>query len=347
MPIRRSSKILFVVGVLLIAAAAGIRFLLVPSATKLPTDLDSTAQYTGTADLLNAQALESGDIANAIARDVPVTIDRHIYVSNSTGDTAITHDDTTLNTPSGAIPNNHTYALDRTTLDSAPAPSGEAVEDHSGLTISLPLHPAASSDYQFYDTATRTTVPVTYVDSSAVSGRDVHNYTVDARGPLADTTVAASLPPALPKSLLTSILPLLPANTAAEIGGALDTLADPVPLNYTAETAITLAADTVTGAPIDATLNQKVIANLDLGGRTVTVMPVLAIDTELTDASVADAAAASAKASSQLTMIGTYAPLTLLVLAAVCIVVAWIRRHPKSAPVTGSRLDEDEVVPLG
>ena len=346
MPIRRSSKIPFVVGVLLIAAAAAIRFLLVPSATKLPADLDSTAQYTGTANLLNAQALQSGDVANAIARDVPVTIDRHIYVSSTTADTAVTHDDTTLNTPNGSIPNNHTYALDRSTLDSATAPSGQAVEDHSGLTIALPLHPVASSDYQFYDTATRTSVPVTYIDSGTVSGRDVHNYTVAAQGPLADPTVAASLPPALPKSLLASILPLLPANTAAEIGGALDTLSDPVPLNYTADTAITLAADTVTGAPIDATLNQKVIANLDLGGRTVSVMPVLAIDTELTDGSVAAAAVGSAKASSQLTMIGTYAPLALLVLAVVCIVIAWIRRHPKPMSVNTSRVDEGEVAPL-
>ncbi len=59
-------------------------------------------------------------------------------------------------------------------------------------------------------------------------------------------------------------------------------------------------------------------------------MPVLAIDTELTDASVAAGAAAAAKASSQLTMIGTYAPLALLLLGAVCIVLAWIRRHPQA-----------------
>lgn len=119
-----------------------------PSATKLSVDLDSTAQYTRTANLLNAEALQSGDVASAIARDVPVTIDRHIYVSSTTG---VTHDDTTLNTPSGAIPNNHTYASDRSPLDSAPAPSGETVEDHSGLAIGLPLHPDASSTCQFDD----------------------------------------------------------------------------------------------------------------------------------------------------------------------------------------------------
>lgn len=140
MVIRRSSKTLIAIGVLLLLAAAAIRFVVVPIATKLPGDLDSTAHYEGTADLLNPEALQVGDLANAIATGVPITIDRHVYVSSTSGDTAITHDDTTVHTPAGSIPNNHTYALNRSTLDSAPS-TDPSVESHSGLTISLPLHP--------------------------------------------------------------------------------------------------------------------------------------------------------------------------------------------------------------
>jgi len=191
-----------VMGALLIALAALLRFVLVPMVSKLPGDLDVNPVYEGTGTLLNAQALQAGDIANVIASDVPVTIDCHIYVSSTDGDTALAHDDVTLTAPGLSVPSDHTYAIDRKTMDAANSYSGEGVEPHSGMTIALPLHPDPAASYQYYDSATRTTAPMIYVDSGSISGRDILNYTVEAKGALRDPAIARTLPPALPKSLL-------------------------------------------------------------------------------------------------------------------------------------------------
>ncbi|WAL49323.1 porin PorA family protein [Rhodococcus pyridinivorans] len=128
---------------------------------------------------------------------------------------------------------------------------------------------------------------------------------------------------------------------------ARDALTDPVPPTSTADTTITLAADTLTGAPIDATLDQQVIVNLDLNGHTVTLIPVMTIDTALTDASVAGAATASATAASQLTLIGVYVPLALRVLGAMRLILAGVRRHPALDTSAAARATVDETASLG
>lgn len=96
---KRSSIILAALGVLLIALAALVRFVVVPYASKLPGDTDATAHYTGKASLLNAQALQAGDIAHAFLKDQDVTMNRHVYVSSTTSDTAVVHDDSTSRSP--------------------------------------------------------------------------------------------------------------------------------------------------------------------------------------------------------------------------------------------------------
>lgn len=329
MPTRRSSTILIIIGVLLIAAAAAIRFLFLPYATKLPDDLDNTAHYEGTADFLNPNALQSGDATKLLARDVPIALDRRVYVSDTNGDTATVHDDSTMNTPAGPVQSNLSYAMDRTSLEGTLLPADPATDGQSGLTVSLPLHPPKSSELKFLDATTRTSFPLTYVDSGSVSGRDVYNYQVSADGPVRDPAVASSLPPALPKSLVIDLLPSLPQPDRDEIAQALTTLEDAVPMTYTAETDIKFAADTVTGSPIDATTSQKVIANVTVSGRDVPVLTVSAVKASLTDKSIKSAADLSQTASRQLTLIGTVAPVVITVVGVALIGVGWLRRHPK------------------
>ncbi|WP_063002599.1 porin PorA family protein [Nocardia mikamii] len=326
---RRSSKILVAVGVLLIALAAVVRFILVPALSKLPGDLDVNPLYEGKGTLLNAQALQAGDVAHVIASDVPVTVNRHVYVSSTDGDTALAHDDITLVAPGLSVPSNHTYAIDRKTMDVATGYSSEGVEPHSGMTIALPLHPDSSAKYQYYDFATRTTVPMNYVGTGTVSGRDVLNYSVDAKGVLRDPAIGGALPPSLPKSQVAALAPLLPANVRDGLGGALAQLPDPVPFTYTAVTHIDLAADRTLGSPIDAKLNQQVIANVEIGGQTVPVMPVLSIDTALNSKSISDAAASARSQSMQLNLISVIAPLVLLVLGVLALLVGILRRRPR------------------
>ncbi|ASR03033.1 hypothetical protein GCWB2_11180 [Gordonia rubripertincta] len=255
MPIRRSSIVLIVLGVILVVLAALTKFVVEPSVSKMPTSLDVTNTFTGTGTLLNAAAVQAGDMQNAVARDVPVSVVRHTYVSDSEGDTAIVHDDFTVNAPNGvSLPTNHTYAIDRTTMGAADAPTGQQVEEHEGLTIGLPINPDAGAEYTLYDFATQSTFPMISNGSSTVAGREVLNYTVTARGPLKDPAIAGGLPPALPKEQIAQIAALLPPSTRDQITAALPSLPNPVPISYTADSTLGLSADATLGTPVDGTL---------------------------------------------------------------------------------------------
>ncbi|MBF6148889.1 DUF3068 domain-containing protein [Nocardia nova] len=331
MAIRRSSKILIALGILLIAAAAVVRFAIVPSVSKLPTSLDVTNHYEGTGTLLNPQALQSGDTAHALASNVPVTIDRHTYVSETHGNTAIVHDDFTVRAPGGiAMPSNHTYAVDRKTMDTAPASNGVDVQPHRGLTIGWPISPDRDTQYQLYDFATRTTAPMKYTGEAKIAGRDVLDYTVAATGPLEDKAILSALPPALPKSQLAGLAPLLPAELQAKIGAAAATLPDPVPLNYTSTSNLGLAADKTLGTPADGSIQMKIVVNADLAGQNTPIMPVLTVDTKLTPASISAAADTASRTSGLLNLISLWIPLLLLVLGVVLALIGFLRRK---APV--------------
>lgn len=341
MQVRRSSKILIVAGVLFIVLAAVVRFFLVPALAKLPSDLDVSAQYEGTATMLDSEALGRGDVDNVIAKDVPVTLDRHIYVSDTDGNTAIAHDDVMLAAGAMNVPVEHTYAIDRKTMDATSAPDGSGAEAHSGITIALPLNPSPDTAYEYYDSATGTTVPMEYTGTSTVAGREVLQYRISANGPLVDPAILAVLPPALPKSVVGTLAPLLPADVQQSMGAALPTLADPVPFEYDAMTDIELSADAVTGAPIDATFAQQVIAGVSVGGQTASLMPVLAVDTALTPQSIDSAAQSASATASQLNLLSVIVPVAILVLGVVLILLGLLlaRRRGKSGGETLTRTE--------
>jgi hypothetical protein len=334
--------VLMVLGLVFIALAAILRFVLVPALTKLPGDTDSTAQYNGTATLLNADALAANDIANALVKDVPITLDRHVYVTATDGNIATTHDDVSMNIP-GAPPSadNHVYAIDRTTMAATEQSGDPSVVSATGLVFTLPLHPEAH-DYTYYDTAAQTTVPMTYAGEGSVSGRDTFKYAVDSTGPLANETTLKTLPPALPKALIGQLLPLLPSATQDALNASLDRLPDPIPLAYTVTSQIGLDADTTLGAPLDATLNQTITAAVDTGDSKISLLPVIDVKAKLSDATVADNVTNVASQARQLTIMSTIVPLVLLVLGSLLIVVGYLRR---SRPRTGGPATDESIQP--
>ncbi|MGW5110611.1 porin PorA family protein [Nocardia sp. NPDC004123] len=335
MAIRRSSLILIALGVLALGLAAGIQLALVPSISKLPSNLNVTNHYTGTGTLLNAAALQSGDLANVIAKNVPVAIDRHSYVSSTKGAIAIAHDDFMVHTPGGApVQSNHIYALDRKTLDTAPDSSEPAVEPHNGLTIGLPIHPDPDAHYQLYDSATRTSVPLTHTGSATVAGRDVLTYTADASGPLADQALLSTLPAALPKAQLAQLAPALPADVLAKVTPEIiAALPDPVPVQYTVASKLALAADKTLGTPADGSIDQEIIANISTSGKTISLMPVLAMRVNLTQESIKSAADTAASTARLLYVVSIVAPAMLLALGLALVGLGVVRRHsPSSLP---------------
>ena len=340
MPRPRSAVILTVLGVLILIAAAALRFYVVPSVSKLPNSLDVTNRYEGTGTLLNPAALASGDTAHAVASGVPVTLDRHTFVSNHDGETAIVHDDFTVHAPGGiSLPTNHVYAVDRKSMDAAAAPADTQVEAHHGMTIGLPMHPDPDAGYQLYDFATGSTVPMNFSGASTISDRKVQNYSIHAAGALRDPAILAGLPASLPKAQLASLAPLLPADLRTKIGAAAPAMPDPVPLTYTADSKIGLSIDNSLGTPVDGTLAMQVVANVGIAGEPVAVMPVMALDTKLTPTSVSKAASSAASASRMLTIASVVAPLVLLVLGVILLglgVRRWTRSQSTLPPIQGT-----------
>ncbi|MFI2478578.1 porin PorA family protein [Nocardia xishanensis] len=331
MSIRRSSAVMVMAGIALVALAAIIRFWFVPSVSKLPASLDITNTYTGTATLLNAEAVQAGDMRNAILQDVPVTLERHTFVSSTHGDTAIVQDDLTMNAPNGvSLRSNHTYAVNRKTMLEASAPDGTSVESHTGITVGLPVDPDPDTDYSLYDPSTRAAYPLELQGNSTVAGRDVLRYTASAQGTLADAATLNALPPALPKAQLTQIAALLPPDNQAKLSAALPTLPDDVPVNYTATTNYEISIDSTLGIPSNGSLEQQVVANVSAGGQDIPLMPVLALDATLDEKSVASAADSNASTATKLDFVSIWVPLGALVIGLIAIAFGFIRRAPAS-----------------
>jgi Porin PorA len=348
MGIRRSSIIFGAVGVVLIALSLVIEFVVVPIATQLPGSTNLPVTYTGTGTLLNSAALQAGDTSHIIASNVPITVDRQVKVTSVHGGTAIVADDLTVHAGSQTLPDDHTYALDRTTLEGVAPPSGIAVEPSVGaLSSAFPIGPqASSSSYRFYDSTTRNIVPVSYTGTATRQGRSVNVYAISSVGPVKDPGLLKMLPPSLPKKLLGSLAPLLPAAVRAEITPAtLAALPDPVPVNYTGTTHITAYVDQQTGVPIDEAISEQVVVNVSAGARTLSLIPVLALRFHVTPASMQYLAHKAQTSGELLTVIEVIVPLVLGVIGVVLIVIAVWRRRRSAPAISADTESADETQP--
>ena len=312
--------------------AALLRFVVAPTATKLPGNTDTTATYSGKGSVLNAAALQAGDVAGALARDIPVVLDRHVYVSATNGSTAIVHDDGTLKAGSSSSPDNHTYAVDRKRLTETGTINGIQVEQHQGLTVALPVDPEpASKVYTYWDTVTRKAVPVTFIGVETRGGRKTYHYRATASGALADPKLQQQLPSSLPKSLAPKLLALLPAETQKLLAPLAARLPDQVPLAYTATSTYDVWADAKLGAPLDTAINRSVVANVALGSTALPLLPVLAFNVTQDQASVADAASKAGDAATKLGWLELWGPLVLLILGLALAALGFVlgRRTPQ------------------
>ncbi len=122
--------------------------------------------------------------------------------------------------------------------------------------------------------------------------------------------------------------PLLPAGVRAALTPAtVAALPAPIPLTYTGKSAIVAYVDRQTGVAIDETISQQVIVNVTVGGRTVSLLPVVALDFHITPASIADLADKAKPAGILLILVGLVAPLVLLVGGVALIVLAVLRER--------------------
>lgn len=332
---RRSSGVLLVIGVLLLAAAAAVRFAAYPAIDQLPADFDRTVTYTGTGSFLNPSAIASGNAANALLLNQAVTVDRHVKVTSTSGATAIVSDDITGTLANGTkvLSLNHTWAIDRKTMNEAQAPSGVQVDPHQGITIGFPIN-VSPQDHTYWDSNTQQAVPAKYDSTVTYNGRQAFIFKVSANGQVKDQKLLAQLPPGLPKTALGSLTSLLPQALQSQLGALAPNLPTTLPLGYTSANSITAWIDSKTGLPLNVEQQETVTAGLSLGGAALPLIPVLSFDIKNNQASINQAVNDAKNYSEGLSAVGTWIPIALLVLGLLCLLAAlllWRRKRPAPA----------------
>ncbi|MFF0723265.1 porin PorA family protein [Streptomyces sp. NPDC004134] len=327
---RRKSTIALGAGaVILIAAAAVLRFAVVPVLAQVPSDLDATARYAGTASLLDSAALEGGDSENLFIQDLPVTASQRVQVTGTDGGTAVASEDLVMRDPDGEKirDTHHVYAIDRKDLNAEQPPAGSHAEKHEGLSVGFPLEPE-KTDYPFWDATTQDTSPAKYRETTSTEGRETYVYEFQHSGTVADPATVKALPEALSKAAVQALAAGLPAAGREEVTAVLPELADPVALTYTAEVDTTFTVDTETGVPLHTVKAQQVTANIDGPEGPMPLFDVLSYELESTPESVEERVQDASDAARLLSLAGNVIPLALILAGALLTVAAvWTARR--------------------
>jgi hypothetical protein len=254
----------------------------------------------------------------------------------------LVRDALTIETGDQTLVSSHDFALDRSSLEGVSGPDDIPVEPAEGaLSSAFPIGPKADDSYRYYDPTTQSVVPIAYRGTDEREGRSVYVYDISATGPVEDPGLLAMLPPALPKSLLLGLAEILPASVLSELTPAVvATLPDPVPVAYTGTTELVVYVDQPTGVAVDQTISQRVVVSATVGSSSVSLLPVLSLDFEITPDSVSDLADKAASAGLLLTIISVVVPIGLAVIGLGLVVVAVIRRKKPQPPPAGDAIND-------
>ncbi|MFG3164997.1 porin PorA family protein [Streptomyces sp. NPDC048232] len=338
MSARRPSIVLITMAVILVAAAAVVRLVVAPNATKLPADTDQTVHYAGETTMLDVKALRSGDTAHVLRSGIPVTADRRVRVTSTHGDTAVIEDTMTVRAGEQSSPSSKTYAVDRASRKGVPPPASTSAENSRGaLSSAFPPDAEQDDSYTYYDATTRSIVPVRYTGTARREGREVNVYEIEVSAPVKDPAVSKPLPTALPKRLFASLVPALDAKTRARLTPTvLAALPDPVPLTYLGQSTLVAYVDQRTGIAVDQTVSRRTVATTSVDGAPTPLLPVSVVTLQVTPESVQDLGDKATSAGRILTALTVLAPLAMVAVAAVLLLATFMlsRRRRAADEVT-------------
>jgi hypothetical protein len=346
----RTSAILAIIGVLLLASAAVVRWVVLPSVSQLPEDFSSSQDYEGTYSGLNQAAL-AGGAGDVLVEGVPVSATRTYETDSVEGDTSVITQTIERTIGGQSSTTEVKYAVDRETFESTDPPSGaEDVVDSEGLIFSLPVDPQTDGDYRLWDASTQAAYPLTYEGESTLGDRAVYEYRSVADGELADPA-ALGLPTEIPRPLLTTLGPalaeVLPPEVLAQLPVIIAQLPATLPVSYTSSTTSTVFADQEIGATISSGSTQEITAQLALGPQTIEV-PFSTIELTATDDSIAARADDTADKASSLNLVGTILPMALAALGVLLVIVAIVLAVRAGRGGQGSAtVDESGRTPAG
>lgn len=320
--------------VVMVGAAAGVRFAVLPAVHRIPANLDTTVNLTGTADLLDEAAMRSGDLAHAVRTGVPINARERIQVIATEGRIAMIVDETTTGTAEQALSTSrHVWSVDRTTLDAMPAPAGASTHPHEGLVVGFPLSPQPR-DYPYWDVITDAPATAHYLRPERHGNRDTYVYQVKAGGPVLDTETLATLPRSLSREALLAFGTTLEPTMRDLLASVSGLLPAQIPLTYTAASDTTYWIDTNTGYVIDLTREQTITATPPNGFTGLSLPTTFTIKLRYSPDSVAQASDGAATAQRGVYLIGTVAPWSLLGVAVLLVLLALWSLTRRSRPAT-------------
>lgn len=305
-----------IAGIVLLLAALILRFAIVPGMAQLPSDTDETRTYTGEMQsLLNAEALQTGDLQNLFITDVPVEISRHVFVEEVDGGDAIVVEEAQAQLADGTpvASSTDTYALDRKTMEHLDGSDDERVLDREGLVIGWPIG-TDKTDYVGWSDDLQATVPLTFEGEEERAGLDTYVFeSTVSPAPIEDEALLAQFPAGLPLETFTQLAGTIELSEAEQAAFAqiLPTLPDPVPFTYLYSGTTTYWVEPTTGVVVDIARDEMRQAAITPEGVPMPLPVATVFDWVYTqsDASVADAVADAEDGMSQLGLFGTTIPL--------------------------------------
>jgi DUF3068 family protein len=292
----RMKKILsvaaIVLGLVLLAGAAVVRWSVAPSQAVLPSDTNTTTTYTGTAaTLLNVNALHVPS-AQALLANVPITTTHTTKVLATKGSNALVSDGGKLKVNGSAVAGyEYRYAVNRTSMDRG---SGYPnVVQQRGVTFNWPIR-TAKHDYKGWVSDTQSTTRLHYAGTATRGGLPTYVFTTTASpAPITDPATLKQLPQSLPKATvleLSAALKLTPSQQAL-FAKILPNLSDPVPFSYSYTMKATYWVAPQSGEVVDLHETETRILSLKVGSAFIPVSPVM----DITYSAAADQLATSVK----------------------------------------------------
>ncbi len=344
-----------VIGIVLVAAAFLLAFWITPAyIARLQSDSNTVRNYDGQIrTLVNPAAVRQGNFGAAIKAGLPETLRRQVKVLQTSGNTALVQDATTV-TASGRQVGGITskYAIDRTNFQATSShPSSWSVTDAKGQTFNWPIG-TRQQNYTGWVPYTLTTTPLTYMGQAKHNGINTYVYqaTVPAT-PVKNTQVLAGLPKSVPVSLLQRALKagLIPGSLLTSLGKAFPNISS-VPLSYVYQATSTYWIAPATGIVVDANTTEREFAGVALpNGKIVPVLPVLADSYKYSSSSAQGAVTDANNGSSTIDTFGTIVPIVAGVLGFLLVVAAvflWMRSRSHGVGTRGHLLSGPDRDPV-
>lgn len=328
-------------GLLAIAAAATLRFAVVPAQAQLPADTDTTRTYTGTiGQMLDAEALASADLANVLVRDVPVTIVRQTAVTSVDGGRAVVAESSLVTAPDGStvLASGTELSIDRRTM----------LDERGALAIGWPIGTEAR-DHVGHSTEIGQDVTLAHLGTEVFRGVEAYVFESRFSGQIVDPTLLARFPASLPKAMLPLVAGVLdvPAELAAALPTLSEALPDEVPLGYWLDSSTTYWVDPTTGMVLDLDRSEVRSVALDVPGVPATPLAeVFSLSYRGDDASVAATIDEARANAGRLTLFGTTLPLGLALVGLALLATAFLARRRPTA-TAAAPAPADERVPVG